>query len=104
MKRIENLGELQIGDWIRVYRKGNYRTSLYDSEMEQYQVGEVTKITDDVICVDKIEEIEYNSKVKTIYPNFKIYKVKSVHKNFSAEFTIFKLNPKDKKELIIENL
>lgn len=104
MERIENLKELHVGDWIRVYKRSNYRTSLYDSEMEQYQIGEVTKITDDVICIDKIEEIEYNSKIKTIYPNFKIEKKKDSHKNVSTEFIIFKLNSKDKRELILKNL
>ena len=120
MKKIDNLELLRVGDWVRIYKREDYRTSLYDSSDEKYRVEEVVEITPDAVYVDKIEEIDENPYLRcpggqTLIVEqqleggkFKITKDKRkmfpVANSSNRKLVILRLSSKEKKELILKNI
>lgn len=120
MKKIDNLELLEVGDWIRIYKREDYRTSLYDSSNEKYRVEEVVEITSEAIYVDKIEEIDENPYLRCPGnpsliveqqlggSKFKITKDKKrmfpVTSSTNRKLVILKLNSKERRELILKNI
>ena len=110
MKKEDNLEKLKVDDWVRIYKREDYRKGLYTPEQEYYKVGIISALNEKNVKTDVLAEFggkwfvwkrdENHANKEFNIPKIQLKNGGSINR----EYIIFKLSPKERKELVLKGL